>query len=189
MSLRDELLSMRRTELMGRLVGGHAIDVDQIADWEYRGISLGLPGFVDRLAWKTFSKIFHRDPALGVVRGWNVRLEQTGIEGPIKPITRGGEPVAFGHYRVESLASYVMPYPVRRGLMLDYGRGGNPGLDPTRFLRDPVVALEEGSVERLLGWSYVDLAGFRMGTPSFFLLERLRPLERVVPAPGGTDLS
>jgi hypothetical protein len=168
---------------MDRIVRGHAIDVDQIADWEYRGISLGLPAFVDRLAWKTFLKIFHRDPARGVIRGWNMRLEQTGFEGPIKPMTKGGEPITFGHYRVESLDLYVIPHQVRRGLMLDYGRGGNHGFDPTRFLRDPVVALTQGSVDCLLGWSYVDVAGLRMGTPSFFLLERLRPLERVVPAP------
>ena len=182
MSVRDELLAMNRTGLMERLVGGHAIDAGQIADWEYRGISLGLPKFVDRLTWKTFSKNFHRDPALGVVRGWNVRLEQTGIEGPIEPMTKGGEPIAFGHYRVEPLDKYVMPHPVQRGLMLDYGRGGNSNFDPTRFLRDPIVALVEGSVECLLGWSYLDLAGLRLGTPSFFLLERLRPLTRVVPS-------
>lgn len=185
MSLREELLGATRGELMARLAAGHAIDVDAIADWEYRGISLGLPEFVDRLAWKTFLKTFHRDPSTGAVRGWNVRLEQFGIDGPIEAMTKNGESLRFGHYTVESLDGYVLPHPVPRGLMLDYGRGGNPGLDPTRFLRDPVVGLEEGRVERLLGWSYVDLAGLRFGTPSFFLLERLRPLEDPVPAPAG----
>ena len=168
---------------MDRLVDGHPIDVDAIADWEYRGISLGLPEFVDRLAWKTFLKAFHREPDTGVVRGWNMRLEQHGIDGPIEAMQKDGAPIRFGHYRVESLDRYVIPYPIRRGLMLDYGLGGNPGLDPTGLIRDPIVALEEGSVEHLLGWSYVDLAGIRMGTPSFFLLERLRPLQEIIPAP------
>lgn len=183
--LRDTFLAMSRSELMDRLVSGFAIDVDQLADWEYRGISLGLPEFVDRLAWKTFLKTFHRDPATGLVRGWNIRLEQHGIDGPIELMEKDGAPIRFGHYQVASLDDYVIPYPVRRGLLLDYGLGGNPPLDPTRFVRDPIVALEEGSVERLLGWSYVDLAGIRLGTPSFFFLERLRPLEEPIPAPRG----
>ncbi len=185
MSVRDEFLAMSRADLKRQLTTGHAVDPDQIADWEYRGISLGMPGFIDRLAWKTFLKTFHRDPASGVVRGWNIRLEQRGIDGPIEPMTKAGEPISFGHYVVEALDRYTLPYRVPEGLLLDYGRGGNPGLDPTRLVRDPVVALEEGSVERLLGWSYVDLGGFCLGTPSFFLLERLRPLERVVPSPSG----
>ena len=51
----------------------------------------------------------------------------------------------------------------------------------TGFLRDPMVALAPGSTERLLGWSYLDL-GFALPTPSYFLLERIGPLDhRVVP--------
>lgn len=172
---------------MDRLVSGYDIEIDALAGWEYRGISLGLPEFVDRLAWKTFLKTFHREPESGTVRGWNVRLEQHGIDGPIELLRQNGAPVRFGHYRVQALAGYTLPQPVHRGILLDYGLGGNPALDVTQFVRDPVVALEEGSVERLLGWSYVDLAGLRFGTPSFFLLERLRPLEDVLPAPGGSD--
>ena len=185
MSVRDEFMGLTRVELMGRLQSGHAIAIDDIADWEYRGISLGMPAFVDRLAWKTFLKAFHRDEAVGGVRGWNVRLEQHGIDGPIELMEQAGQPIRFGHYRVASLDGYVLPRPVPRGLMLDYGLGGNGAFDPTRFVRDPLVALEDGSVERLLGWSYVDVAGLRLGTPSFFLLERLRPLVDVVAAPGG----
>jgi len=183
MSVRDALLAMSRAELAECLASGHPIDVDEIADWEYRGISLGMPEFVDRLAWKTFLKTFHRDPVSGVVRGWNVRLEQTGIGGPIELMHRRGEPFSFGHYSVESLDGYEMPRPVPHGLLLDYGLGGNSALDPARFVRDPVVALEAGRVERLLGWSYLDLGVARFGTPSFFLLERLRPLERPVSPP------
>jgi hypothetical protein len=47
-------------------------------------------------------------------------------------------------------------------------------------MRDPIVALHEGSVDLLLGWSYLDLGFWRMPTPSYFLLEREGPLERVV---------
>ena len=39
-----------------------------------------------------------------------------------------------------------------------------------------IVALVEGSADLLLGWSYVDLGGGLLGTPSFFSLERDGPL-------------
>ena len=63
--------------------------------------------------------------------------------------------------------------------MIDYGLGDNPRLDPIRRGRDPLVALEKGSVERLLGWTYLDLGVGRVGTPSYFLLEREGPLSYV----------
>ncbi|RLB64229.1 MAG: hypothetical protein DRI90_05055, partial [Deltaproteobacteria bacterium] len=63
---------------MDLLTSGHSIDPRQLDDVEYRGISLGLPAIVEKLTWKKFKKVFHRDPATGVLRGWNVRMEQNG---------------------------------------------------------------------------------------------------------------
>jgi len=60
------------------LRAGHPIDEHALDDAEYQGISVGLPKFVERFTWKTFTKTFHRDPATGELRGWNVRMEQTG---------------------------------------------------------------------------------------------------------------
>jgi hypothetical protein len=71
--------------------------------------------------------------------------------------------------------------------MLDYGLGGNPRFDPTSRVRDPIVALEADRVERLLGWTYVDLGAFRTGTPSYFLLEREGPLSFVAHPPRHDD--
>ena len=56
---------------------------------------------------------------------------------------------------------------------------GNAALDPTQWLRDPVVALEEGSARLLLGWTYVALPGLKLSTPSFFSLERGGPVSDV----------
>jgi hypothetical protein len=36
-----------------------------------------------------------------------------------------------------------------------------------------------GSSDALLGWSYVDLGAWRVGTPSYFTLERDRPLSKL----------
>ena len=93
---------------------------------------------------------------------------------------RNGDRRTFGHFQVVDPADYRPPHG-GQGLLIHYGLGGNGFLDPTQRLRDPIVALSPGSTERLLGWSYVDL-GFSLPTPSYFLLERIGPLDhRVVP--------
>jgi hypothetical protein len=172
-------LELSGAELRRMLEAGHAIDPRALDDSEYRGVSLGLPSPVVKLTWLTFRKTFHRDPKSGALRGWNVRMQQTGLDGPREPMRENGEPKCFGHYEVRDGGEYAMPVAARHGLVIDYGRGDNARLDPMRRARDPLVALEEGSVERLLGWTYLDLGVGQVGTPSYFLLEREGPLSHV----------
>jgi hypothetical protein len=180
-----DLLDVGRHALADLLAAGHPLDPDAIAGWQYRGVSLGLPGWVDRVAWKTFVKAFHRDPGAPFVRGWNVRLRQTGVDGAVEPLTKRGAPVAFGHFRVVDPHGYCVPRRADRGLLLDYGLGGAAPLDPTRLLRDPIVALEARRSDLLLGWSYLELGDWRIPTPSFFTLERWTPVVDPVPVPRG----
>jgi hypothetical protein len=179
MTTLTDLLTLDSRGLMRALESGHAIDADALDDTEYRGVSLGLPSAIERLSWKTFKKVFHRDETTGALRGWNVRIEQTGdIHGPYTPMTRGNAPRTFGHYEVVDVTGHRMPCRVS-GLLIHYGLGKNGALDPIRRVRDPIVALEAGSVDLLLGWSYVDLGFTTVGTPSFFALSRDVPLTHV----------
>lgn len=166
---RDDVLALDRAGLAALLAHGHAIDPAALDDSQYRGISLGLPPLVEALTWKTFRKTFHRDPATGRLRGWNVRLAQTGLDGPARP----GR--AFGHYEVTALGP--TPRPCGPGLLLDY-RAGSRG--PLGRLRDPLVAIHAGSVELLLGWSYLQVGRRQLATPSYFLLVREGRLASVV---------
>lgn len=177
----EEVLRLPRRSLRELLLAGHAIDPDALADIEYRGTSLGLPAFVERMTWKTFQKVFCREPETGTLRGWNVRVEQRGLGAPSQPKLRGGLPFTFGHYAVVPLDP-AAGRRCRQGLLLDYGRGGN-GFDPLHLVRDPVVALNPGSAELLLGWTYLQLGALRIPTPSYFLLERERPLTHRALAP------
>lgn len=177
---RAALLTMRPKHLGEMLRGGHHVAPEALDDTRYRGISLGLPAWIEKLAWKTFVKTFRRDGE--VLRGWNVRLEQTGLDGDVVyQRLKNGAPKTFGHYHVV----HPGPRPVgsHPGLLIHYGLGGNSRLDPAGPMRDPLVALDAGSVDRLLGWSYMDLLGFTIGTPSYFLLERLGPLDHDVAPP------
>jgi hypothetical protein len=177
--------ALGRGQLAAALDAGHPIDPDALADQVYRGVSLGLPAFVDRLAWKTFAKVFHRDPRRDVLRGWNLRVEQHGVSGPIVPKQRRGHDFHFGHFIVTPAADYAMPRRLDHALLLDYGLGGNARADVVRFIRDPIVAVDAGDAGLLLGWTYLDVAGLRLGTPSYFTLERLGPLDEAFAPPRG----
>ena len=179
--LAEELWGMDGDALLEVLEGGYPIEPAALDDTEYRGVSLGLPPLAEKLSWKTFRKTFHRDPTTGTLCGWNVRLEQRGLDAPDEPMRlRDGSPKTFGPFEVCSTAGYPMPRRegrkvwCHRGLMLDYGR--QPNRPPLKFLRDPIVAVRPGEVDLLLGWSYLDLGALRLPTPSFFTLERRGPL-------------
>jgi len=166
----EELLALDRAALAERLRTGHPIDPAALAGWVYRGVSLGLPGWVDRLAWKTFAKVFHADG--GGVRGWNVRLRQ-GDQHAVEPLRdRRGLARCFGHFDVVASPD---------GLVLDYASARNGRLDPIRRLRDPLVALRAGEADLLLGCSRLALAGHEVQTPSWFVLERRTRVEDFPP--------
>lgn len=173
------LLEADQRALWGLLREGHPIDPAALDDSEYRGVSLGLPAWIEALSWKTFMKTFHRDRRTGALRGWNVRLEQTGLDGPVVPKRRGEAPRTLWHYAVVPATGRCGRWGCENGLLLDYGLGGNAAWDTVRFVRDPLVALRPGDTQLLLGWSFIELGSLRFGTPSFFALERLGPLGHV----------
>ena len=183
----DTLLRASNRDLAGLLASGHALQPIDLAGVSYRGIALGLPWWVERLSWKTFAKEFVHDPALGCVRGWNVRVEQTGVDGPVVPKVQNGAPFTFGHYRVVPGCGHS-PLPTGPGVLLDYGLGGNPALQLFNRARDPLVALAPGDPSRLLGWTYMEFLGRPWRTPSWFVLERVGVVAHVpaVPRPRQT---
>lgn len=152
---RDDLLAATGSQLAAYLAAGHPLAPEQLAGHEYHGTSLGLPAWIERATWKTFVKAFVADG--DGVRGWNVRVDQ---RAPFSPKLKGGKPITFGHFAVVRDGEHVM-------------------LEYDGVLRDPLVALDAGSADRLLGCSLVDIAGVRLPTPSYFLLERGRPVSEL----------
>ncbi len=176
-----QLRAMSRAELASLLRSGHPIDASALDDTEYRGVSLGLPAIIEKLTWKTFKKVFHRDPKSGLLRGWNVRIRQDLPAERYEPMMRNDKPLTFGHYEVVSARAGQVPKGCDRGLLIHYGLGNNGRFDPTSRLRDPIVAVNQGDAGLLLGWSYLELGVARIPTPSFFSLERDTKLTHRVP--------
>ncbi|MBL9022527.1 MAG: hypothetical protein JNL21_10005 [Myxococcales bacterium] len=164
----DAITSAPPTELRRLLASGHAVDPLDLAGFDYRGTSLGLPALVEKLTWKIFRKVFRRTTD-GTVIGHNVRIDQ-GSGEPLRD--RTGAPVTFGPYAVKPLPAGGTPFGCRAGVLLDYG-AAHPRLHPLGLVRDPLVALVPGSADLLLGATYLALGPLAVRTPSFFLLERI----------------
>lgn len=183
-ALRDQLLRADLAELRRRLVDGRAVDPRALEGFSYRGTSLGLPRVVERLTWQTFQKTFWRHPGSGRLLGWNVRLQQDGLDAPSRPkVTRAGEPRTTWHYQVlraeEAPLPNGWPRDLRHGLIIDYGRATNQLADTVRFVKDPLVDVGDGSGDVLLGVSVATLLGLVVETPTYFLLERDGPISFV----------
>jgi hypothetical protein len=186
MTTARELRTASTRVLREHILNGHPVDPDALDGWAYRGTSLGLPSTIEKLTWKTFQKTFWRDPRTHRLFGWNVRLEQDGIDAPSRPKIRRGKPVTEWNYEVIAPGAGVpMPRGFDRGLVIDYSRAKNaPG--PVFFTKDPLVALSPGSADELLGVSYLVVAGRCVETPTYFTLEREQRIDFVpeVFAPG-----
>jgi len=155
-----ELGQLSNRALAEVMASGRTFDPIAVAGSVYRGVSLGLPGWVERLTWKKFAKAFERDGDR--VHGWNVRVAQDGLDRPWQLRRRAGSPVTFGPFAVVAGPS---------GVVLDYDVAGGW----LRALRDPLIALDDDA-DLLLGRSLLAVGRHRVPTPSYFTLERDRSL-------------
>lgn len=185
----DDLLAMPSTEVHAIVERAAPLDLDAIADTSYTGIDLSMPAFFHRLFWKSFRKTFHRDPSTGRIRGWNVKVEQTGWDAPPAPKRdRRGRPLTFGHYEVRSAEGLSFPRGWTGAHYLDYRVAGNRFLDfPARAGYCPLVSVNPGDSELLLGWEVFNLGGLLVPLNDYWVLKREGPLapEDVVPRPDG----
>jgi hypothetical protein len=177
-----DLMTMNRHQLHAIIVQAHPLDLAALEEQQYQGIDLSLPPFVNRILWKTFRKTFHRDPQTGALRGWNVRMEQHGIDGPRLPMTgRDGKPRTFAHYEVRSAQGLRFPRGWKGSHYLDYGVVGNPFGENLGYT--PLVAVNEGHMDLLLGWEVFKLGPLFLPLPDYWALRLEGPVEEVAPLP------
>lgn len=156
-----ELHSLPTTELARLLRTLPSFNARLLGGATYRGISLGLPNWVEKLLWRKFAKHFDRAGT-----GYNVRIIQDALTEPWRPQRcRDGSVRRFGPFQVSSL---------RDAVELDYSIA-NPWMRP---LRDPLVAID-ANADLLVGCSRLALGRRRFATPSYFVLERDSALTRL----------
>ncbi|MCA9572100.1 MAG: hypothetical protein H6737_01400 [Alphaproteobacteria bacterium] len=165
----DDLLQLDRPALGELLKAGHPVDPEALRNREFNGVSLGLPRLVERLTWKKFKKVFVDGPD-GVLTGYNEAVQQNPLDAPwIARTRRSGEPVRYGYFHLRGCEGEVVPNDWDRGLLIDYGPPAAPW-EPMRFVKDPLVSLTPGSVDLLLGVSYLALGPLRVPMPTYFAL-------------------
>lgn len=181
----EDLMAMDAKALHEVLLRGHPLDPEKLAGKAYLGVDLSLPDLARKILWHTFRKTFVKDEATGDVRGWNVRMEQHGVNGPRIPMrNRKGKAITFGHYIVRTRDGIEFPQNYRGTHYLDYGTVGNPFLDLARLGFTPLVAVNAGSQDLLLGWEVFRIAGKFAPMPLYWALRVEGPVDEVIPRPG-----
>jgi hypothetical protein len=166
-----ELAKSPKESLERIMRDGRRPAIDSLLGYEYRGWNH--PRFTALAGGQKFIKGFFA--ADGGAYGFNVRARQTGLDGDWTARGSDDHPKRFAFYSVA---------PVRPGpdaaypaaLLLDYGQGNNPVLDPARTLRDYLVRVEPESDDLLLGKAYIAVTARRFAL-AFFVLERWRSFD------------
>ena len=180
----EDLLTMpnaKRREIMFR---ANPITPAALDNTMYRGVDLSLPVIMNKILWKTFRKTFHRDPATGILRGWNVRMEQTGYGGPGVPKQKGGKQFSFGHYHLLPAGGKKFAGGWQGENYLDYTVAGNPWYDVAGLGWCPLVCVNPGDHDLLLGWEVFKLGSVFVPLPDFWALRKEGPLDVIEPVPG-----
>lgn len=174
----EDLMDMNGRQLHRLLERGSPIDEDAIAGKQFLGSDLSMPRIGQKILWQTFRKCFVRDPEHGDIRGWNVRMEQRGIHGAQVPKrNKSGELAEFAHYRLRSAQGIRWPKGWRGEQYFDYTIAGNPFGENLGFT--PVVAVNEGSSDLILGWEIFKVGGRLVAPPLYWAIQADGPVGHV----------
>jgi hypothetical protein len=149
---------------------GERPDAEALVGWEYRGMNIAF--WASRSPIQKFIKGFYKARD-GRVMGYNEPVLQNGPERRWLAKPNDDDPKRFGFYLVTGVDPTSRDNAYLNALLLDYGRGGNSILDPSRGLRDYLVRVNPGSDELILGKASYAVGPLRPMT-NYFLLERHR---------------
>ena len=177
----DDLLAMSHQQVKAVFAQGHPIPPGALDNTQYRGVDLSLPDFIHKLLWLEFRKTFYRDPATGVLRGWNVKMEQVGWKNPGVPKRKkNGELQSFGHYQLLPAKGLKFPGAWQGADYLNYDVPGNSAFDVYHFGYCPLVAVNEGDADLLLGWEVFKIGSLFIPLPDYWALQREGSLDEIV---------
>jgi hypothetical protein len=157
-------------ELEKIFVRGATPDLDALVGWEFRGINhlpLNVLPIANLLGIKKFVKGFFRAED-GRVMGYNSPTKNNVLDGRWHVAAK-----RFGFYEVYPVDATARDNKYLHAVLLDYGKGENPALDPSQVLRDYVVQVDAKNPDLFLGKAYGAFGPIRIPT-NFFILERFR---------------
>lgn len=141
---------------------GSAPEAAALTGFEFLGFNH--PRAASMLGIRKFIKAFYVDES-GSPFGCNTPVVRNGLGAEWIHRPSADSPKRYAFFQV---------LPGADGLLLDYGRGGNPPYIPS-ILRDYLVRPDAGNDDLLLGKAFFVVAGRRLAH-SYFIIERSRPL-------------
>lgn len=167
----EDLAALSVSELEDVFQKGTKPDPEKLVGWEFRGFN---KPFITKVAgFQKFKKGFYRkndEPW-----GYNIPVEQGGLERPWTCRPSDTDPKRFGFYKIKDSSS-VDKAKESDSVLLDYADGGN-GLFEGSFLRDYVKQVDPDNEDLYLGKAYTEIAGAQV-FPTFFIIERDREAPR-----------
>jgi hypothetical protein len=167
----EDLARVSDRELLRHFETGTRPDPARLAGWEFRGFCP--PAFAKLAGIQKFKKGFFSklDGDRKTFWGYNVPVIQDGLHRAWTNKHGETAPKRFGFFEVlPGSTEAALRHP--NALLHDYGRGGNPFYDGTRFLRDYVVQVDPDNEDLYLGRAYLSIGRFVVPS-NFFLLDRL----------------
>ncbi|HEY6787715.1 MAG TPA: hypothetical protein VI365_10420 [Trebonia sp.] len=159
-----ELAALSKGELDQVFAAGRPPEAAAITGFEFLGFNH--PRTASMLGIRKFIKVFYLDAERRAF-GCNTPVAQNGLSGDWIHRPSADSPKRYAFFQ-------VLPGGAD-GLLLDYGRGGNPPHDVSNILRDYLVGPDPGNDDLLLGKAFFVVAGTRLAH-SYFIIERSRPL-------------
>ena len=159
-----ELAALTKRELEQVFAAGSPPETAAITGFEFLGFNH--PRAAAMLGIRKFIKVFYLDES-GRPFGCNTPVVQNGLGAEWIHRPTADNPKRYAFFQV--LAGEA------DGLLLDYGRGGNPPWEVSNILRDYLVRPDTGNDDLLLGKAFFVVAGTRL-MHSYFIIERSRPL-------------
>jgi len=157
-------------ELEKIFVRGTMPNLDDLVGWEFRGVNhlpLNVLPVANLVGIKKFVKGFFRTED-GRVMGYNSPVKNNALDGRWHVAEK-----KFGYYEVAPVDPTAHDNKYLHAVLLNYGKGKNPALDPSQVLRDYVVQVDPNNPNLLLGKAYGAFGPLRIPT-NFFILERFR---------------
>jgi hypothetical protein len=145
-------------------------NLDDLVGWEFRGVNhlpLNALPVANLLGIKKFVKGFFRTED-GRVMGYNSPVKNNALDGRWHVAEK-----KFGYYEVAPVDPTSRDNKYLHAVLLNYGKGDNPAIDPSQVLRDYVVQVDPNNPDLFLGKAYGAFGPLRIPT-NFFILERFR---------------
>lgn len=108
------------------------------------------------------------------VEGYNIPVQQNGLDAPWLDRPTPESPKRYAFYRVTPVDRNSRDNFYPEALLLDYGANArNPAYGIERLIRDYLVQPDSANPDLLLGKAYLAVGTMRLPS-NFFVLERLR---------------